>query len=412
MTSPLLVLFVFASLLLKGLSNYYDIIKLDLYNILVPFIIWRIIINTRKNKIAFDKGIFFYWLFMFSIFLSIAINNAFDGNSFFLISAFKGTISYLAWPLIFLLISTENFSQKESIRFNKLIWILGIVTAANTLIPFVIYFFTGATIGEFVIQNGGLRSFGFLTDQVGFALVYFVILSVFEKRFFWTGIFLMSIFVTGTRGAIIFSLLSLIVSFVFYKNREFSLKAISIKLQRGISIIFILVICWISLGGVLGKLINLRFDEESIDDTSEQRIGAMSSGMELFIANPFFGVGFGNFAELVYGDRELSNNFNYYRTLSKEENMRGYANAQNEFVNVLVNGGLFSLIAVVFFIYNVLKKIRKKINITASRIQNEVYIFIVLAILFIQTTIYMFNPGVTSFFVLILLGRGNSKSLY
>ena len=107
MTSPLLVLLVFASLLLKGLSNYYEIIEFDLHNILVPFIIWRIIINTRKNEFAFDKGVFLFWLFIFSIFLSIAINNAFDGNSFFIINAFKGTMSYLAWPLIFLLISNK-----------------------------------------------------------------------------------------------------------------------------------------------------------------------------------------------------------------------------------------------------------------------------------------------------------------
>jgi O-antigen ligase len=263
------------------------------------------------------------------------------------------------------------------------------------------------------VEDGSFRSFGFLTDQVGFALVYFVILCVYEKKYFGLLLFLSSILVTGTRGAIFFAIIALILTFIFQKDYNFSFKKSSVIIKRGIVIISILIFAWISFGDNISSIILLRLDEKSIEGTSEQRIGAMESGITLFLDNPFFGVGLGKFQKLVYNNSELSNKFDYHLTLTKEENMRGYANAQNEFINILVNGGLFSIIAVILFMYNVLKNIRAKIKIMDNPDHQIVaFIFIIVAVFLIQTSLYIFNTGVISLIILILLGRGSSKSIY
>ena len=408
-----LVLLIFISLLLNGSLGYYDFFKIDLYLFLIPIIILKILLNTIKNKFVISKPIFYFSLFMFTIFFSLLINNGYEENNLDFFKSLKGTFSYSTWPLIFLLSATENISKKDSIRFNKLLWVIGYVMAANTIIPVIIYFLTGNLIGEFIVQDGSIRSFGFLSDQVGFALVYFIILSIFEKKYFIVLLFIASILVTGTRGAIVFAFIALIYSFISQNNYDVYLKNLSNVIKRGAVILFILSIAWISFGETIGNVILLRFDGESIEGTSWQRIGAAQAGVTLFLENPFFGVGFGKFKELVYNNSDLSNKFDYHSTLTKEENMRGYANAQNEFANILVNGGLFSLVAVILFIYNVLKNIRLKIRLMDNpRYYMVAFIFLISAFFVIQTAVYIFNPGITSFFILILLGRGSSKSLY
>jgi O-antigen ligase len=412
MTYNFLVFLIFGSLLLKEISVYYNFFNIDIYLFLIPVMVFKIIKNIKSHKIEINKPIFFFILYIFSIFISLLINNTNGHNNLPFLTALKGTISYSLWPLIFLLTATERFTTKKSISLNKLLWIIGYIMALNTLVPIVIYYTLGITFGEFIVDNDSFRSFGFLTDQVGFALVYFVILSINEKKYLKLLIFLVSISVTGTRGAIIFAVVAMITTFVFQKKSFFSLNQTYNIFKRGVVVILILIATWISFGEKIRSLVILRFDKESVDSTSEQRIGAISSGLALFLENPIFGVGYGKFSELVYNRDELSNNFDYHSTITKEENMRGYANAQNEVVNVLVNGGLFSLIMVVLFVYNGLKNMHAKTRITQDKFQIEAFMFIVLSVFLIQTAVFMFNPGVTSFFFLILLGRGSSKSVY
>lgn len=408
-----LVLLIFISLLIKGAAGYYDFIKTDLYVFLIPFIILKIIINVKRNQIVINKSVFYFFLYVFSIFFSLLINNMYETNTFEFFRSIKSTFSFISWPLIYLLAATEELSKKESIRFNKLLWTIGYITAANTVIPAVIYFLTGNIIGEFIINNGSIRSFGFLTDQVGFALVYFVVLSVYEKKYLSALFFLISILVTGTRGAIVFAIMALIVVFVFQKQKNISSQKIFYVVKRGSIIFLFLAIAWFSFGDKISNMIALRIDDESIENTSLQRLGAMESGLALFYESPFFGVGFGKFSELVYNDSQLSNKFTFDMMLTKEENMRGYANPQNEFINILVNGGIFSLIIVTLFIYNVLKNIRAKIKVMNNPDHQIVaFIFIILAVFLIQTSVYIFNSGIISLITLILLGRGSSKSLY
>jgi O-antigen ligase len=407
-----LVLMIFISLLLKGLNEFYDFFKIDLYFVLVPVIFLKIILNLSKNRFVFSKPILYFLFFIFTIFFSSLINYGYEDNNLHLFKSIKGVFSYSTWPLFFLLSATEVISKKDSIRLNNLLWVIGYVTAANVLIPVIIYFLTGNLVGELVVEDGSVRSFGFLTDQVGFALVYFVVLSVIKKKYLSTLFFIIAILFTGTRGAIAFAIIALMLAFVFKKQISISSKNIFSLLRRGILLFLIIAIAWVSFKDKISSLVTLRLDSESIDGTSAQRFGAMLSGIKLFLDNPFFGVGIGKFPELVYNSPQLSNNFDYHLSLTKEENMRGYANPQNEFINILVNGGLFSLIIVILFIYNVLKNIRSKMRLMDTTSYHiAAFIFITSAVFFIQTTIYIFNVGIISFIILFLLGRGSSKSI-
>jgi O-antigen ligase len=413
MTYSALILLIFISLLVEGASGYYDFLKSGLYEFLMPFIGLRILLNVTRNQIINNKGVLYFFLFVFSIFLSLLINNSYESNSLEIFRGIKGTFSFLGWPLVYLLTATEVFSKKKIIFLNKLLLFIGYVMAANTLVPVFVYFLSGYNIGELINEHGSIRSFGFLSDQVGYALVYFVVLSLYQKRYLRTLLFIVSILVTGTRGAIFFALMALITVFVFQNQKEYSSKKISTFIQRGIIIVSFLLIAWFGFGGQISALISLRIDDESIESASVQRFSSMESGLLLFSESPFFGVGFGKFSELVYQNSQLSKNFYYNPNQSKEENMRGYANPQNEFVNILVNGGIFSLIILTLFIYTVLKNIRARIK-TLDNPEYEIisFIFIILALLFIQTAIFLFNSGITSFIILITLGMGSAKYKY
>jgi O-antigen ligase len=407
------MLLVFISLLVEGASVYYDFLKLGLYEFLMPFIGLRILINVIRNQIISNRGVFYFFLFAFSILLSLLINNSYESNNLEISRAIKGAFSFLRWPIIYLLTATEVFSKRKIILLNKLILFIGYVMAANTLAPTLIYFLTGNSVGELIDVDGSIRSFGFLSDQVGFAIVYFVILFTYKKKYLHTLLFIVSILVTGTRGAIFFASMALITVFVIQNQKEYSSKKISLFIKRGIIIVSFLLIVWFGFGGKISSLISLRIDDESIEYASVQRFSAIEAGLILFYESPFFGVGFGKFSELVYQSSQLSKNFYYNPNLSIEENMRGFYNAQNEFVNTLVNGGIFSLIILALFIYTVLKNIRAKIK-TVDNPEYEIvsFMFIILSLLFIQTAIFLFNSGITSFIILIILGMGSSKYKY
>lgn len=413
MTYSALILLIFISLLVESASGYYDFLKSGLYEFLIPFIGLRILFNVTRNQIINNKGVLYFFLFVFSIFFSLLINNSYKSNSLEIFSGIKGALSFLGWPLVYLLTATEVFSKKKIILLNKLLLFIGYVMAANTLVPVLVYLLTGFNIGELIDEYGSIRSFGFLSDQVGFALVYFVILSLYQKRYLRTLLFITSILVTGTRGAIFFALMALITVFVFQNQKEYSSKKIFSFIQRGTIIVCFLLIAWFGFGGKISSLISLRIDDESIEIATVQRFSAMESGLILFSESPFFGVGFGKFSELIYNNSQLSKNFYYNPNQSKEENMRGFANPQNEFVNILVNGGIFSLVILTLFIYTVLKNIRARIK-TLDNPEYEIisFIFIILSLLFIQTAIFLFNSGITSFIILIILGMGSSKYKY
>lgn len=402
-----IIILIYISIFLKGVFASYNIIEFDPYILLFPIIVLRIISNIIRNEIKLNKPIIYFFLYISSIFISLIFN--LDLN---ILSSTKGLLSYIIWPLIFVFSATERFTNKSSDRINKLMWYVGYITAINTIFPLILYLNTGIVIGELIIGDNNFRSFGFLTDQVGFALVYFVVLSVFEKRYISLLIFLFSIFVTGTRGAILFGLIALVVSFIFQNQKYLSFKNLFINAKKGVLLFFVLVAAWFAFGDALGELILLRLDQSSIENTSAQRLGAMEAGVQLFLENPLFGIGVGRFQETVSLTPELYSKFDYHETLSEVENMRGYSNAQNQFVDILVNGGVFSFISVYLFLFYALKTIQHNSNFEVNTYYNKIsFIFIILSIFFIQTCIYLFNSGIISFLILILLGRGIAPNM-
>jgi hypothetical protein len=96
---------------------------------------------------------------------------------------------------------------------------LGIICALNCIIPFFLYLLNGSIIGELVISNGKIRSFGFLTDQVGFALVYYLIYALNKRNYILVVFYTLAILVTGTRGAILVAALAFLITLI-YKGKK------------------------------------------------------------------------------------------------------------------------------------------------------------------------------------------------
>jgi hypothetical protein len=274
--------------------------------------------------------------------------------------------------------------------------------------PAIIYQFSGLIIGEFTLQDGKFRSIGFLTDQVGFALIYFLIASLKDNKYFTYFFYLFVIIITGTRGAIIIAIISSVYIYFFQQQQS---KYSLLKMLR--IPIFLLIIVTFLISIFVAKpsdKVLLRFDRQSIENTSNQRIGAIRAGTILFIENPFFGVGLGHFPEIVYKSTSLLNYFNF--SVKRVEDKSAFANAQNQIVDIAVNGGLLSLIYAFLFMYYAIKTLKNNMLFSNKLLEHELHsilLFLLFMIIFNQTAIYLFNPGISSFTILILLGISNSR---
>jgi len=135
----------------------------------------------------------------------------------------------------------------------------------------------------------------------------------------------------------------------------------------------------------------------------------MKSGISIFLDNPILGIGYGNFVTTVLHQKSLLTLFDPIQ-YGDDYQTRGFANAQNQFIDIAANGGIVCLLAVIFFLYHCIKRLRHLIK--ASIISDEfkiVFIYLVCMLLFNQSAIYLFNFGICSFLLMTLLGVANAR---
>jgi O-antigen ligase len=94
---------------------------------------------------------------------------------------------------------------------------------------------------------------------------------------------------------------------------------------------------------------------------------------------------------------------------STQDQTRAFANAQNQIIDIAANGGIVCVVAVILFLYFCIKRIRFLIKY--SIISGEyriILIFLIGIVLFNQTSLYLFNFGICSFLIMVLLGLSNA----
>ena len=405
--NKILIALFFIHLLLDGYLSIEEKSTSALIYIIYPLLFIGLIYNLIQNGFIHSKAVYAFLLFFFFIFLSFYLNNLGKRLALNIFVSLVSALTLFLWPSLFLYFSQQKFSIASVNKLFRFIDFLGILIALNCLIPFLVFLLNGSIIGEFIVREGTIRSFGFLTDQVGFALVYFLIDKMYKRKIGYVLLYASAIVGTGTRGAILMGLLACLVTWFFMPGRNrFN--------HAGIKAAFVAVglmvfIFFFSDGNIkFFDNFNLRSESESIDKTSIQRIGAMKSGIDIFLNNPIFGIGYGNFSSSVLNNKKLLDLFDPIQN-DVEYNTRGFANAQNQFIDIAANGGVICLLAAFFFIYYCIERARYLIR--ASTLTDNfkiLLIFLVCMLLFNQAAIYLFNFGICSFLLMILLGIANA----
>ena len=393
---------LFLSLLIDG----YFLIEFDNFPnsfiYLIPLFIIILLNKTNKYSINWSKSTIYFILFFATIFLSLIIHDLKNISGINLSRNLISTVSLLFWPLFFIFFSARRITtEKIKLQF-KLINTIGYIIAANCILPVLLFYTTGYNLGELIIADNKIRSFGYLSDQVGFATVYFLINAIFRRRNIDIVIFSLAIIVTGTRGAIIMAIAASMIT-LYYRTNGVTL---NIKHWFSVLAIGIFLICT-NFFNLLTNTVYLRLDDQSMGASSDQRLGAMNMGITLFLENPITGVGYGHFFESVQSNPKF---FKIKSDFSSQEFARGFSNAQNQLFEILANGGIIALFVVVCFLYLCIKQIRLKIinKILVPELKIAL-IFIFSMLIFNQTAIYLFNYGISSFMMLLLLSIGNSN---
>lgn len=405
------LLFIFISLLFNGIAVYYPNVPAELFSyVVLPMVLFKIILNISKNDHYSKRAIINFVLIFLSVLISSIVSSFAFSKNFSIWVSVKSALSFVLWPSIFLLVYTERFDVYKLNITIKLIKFFGYVLAFNTLLPIFAYYFGGVLIGELVIEAGKLRSFGFFSDQVAYSLVYYFLLALYERKILNILLFALSVLVTGTRGAIFISLIAIFIYFVqLLYSKRYSAKHFIYQITLFVFVIgFLLSIEALEF---ISDFLALRMDNDSVLRTSNQRLGAINAAWNLWLQNPIFGVGYGNFADIVYSNSQLLSYFDY--SVVSPDAKRGFANAQNQWLDLAVNFGLINVILVFLFLYNLLEKlyiiVKKYKNFVFFKV---VFTYIILLLFFHQYAIYMFNYGINSFLFLIFLGLANMEDFY
>jgi hypothetical protein len=267
---------------------------------------------------------------------------------------------------------------------------LGMAICLSVYASIFLYLLVGIHFGEVQDTGGMVRYFGPLGDQVGFIIVLFCIRELIAGRMLHVAFYGGAIFATGTRGA----LLALVVSLVMFLLSHRKAETVSPK--------WIKIAGFVVGAGVLlsfGAIMLTRFtDVEMLKTGLTQRTLSMGLGWKVFMANILTGVGYSGFrfAALEYNPESLFATF--------VENV--ITNTSNQLIQVATDAGLPGLIVFILLMvscYSTLKSAETsapyelKDTFTAGRI------WLVSLLIGNQTAVWMLQGSMITYLFWILI---------
>lgn len=254
----------------------------------------------------------------------------------------------------------------------------------------------GLELGEVQTGEGMTRTFGPIGDQVGFMLSYFAFAKILERKLLAASFFALCIYATGTRGALAVLIVGL--GFMVWKLRE------EIGLTRGKLVASALV-----LAVFLGLLVvqdvgglRLRYSPEQLRFTLEERLMAARVALQVFRESPLLGIGFTGFRYLAWdyveGDRLA-------RILATQRSPM--STAENQYLQVLADGGLLALAAFVWMMAVFLKTFRAAASAEDARVRTQAqagYIWLLALLVGNQTAAWLIPSSLIATQLWLVLG--------
>ena len=350
-----------------GMSPFFSLIRESYFIYLLFLVVYKIsIVDRCILKISSYSKILLLCLFLGIPYVFI---------SGYLNEAMITFVLYFTGPLLFLLISSLNISEKTRTKFEFYFFlVMGVICILNVLFYFVqdvvVYYLPAYELRAFS-RTEKMRFLGIAIHptSTGFYFVYFVsYLLLFKKNRIASGISGIFFILTGTRSAILGT-----PFYIFLKFKKL-LKILSFI----IGIAFLIVIYFLLINGAL----NAHLDGS-----------ALKHLMDLFVLGPEymlkypFGVGLG--------------------TVSPYNQVSPIIHIESEMYLYMVQLGIFAFLLKMIFYYYVIKKL-----LLINTRKSNWLLFILLTFLVGCMVFALNDTRFISNFIWIMLGIEFSKSGY
>ncbi len=297
---------------------------------------------------------------------------------------------------VFFLFPYSIRTTGESLLARKTFYYVGYAIALTVYLS-LIFFGFGTILGEVQTSEGINRYFGFIGDQVGFIILFFIFNKLIDRSWIGALFFAGALLATGTRGAFVALVVGVVIMLLEMRSELLlSKKKLGILLM-GLAM-FASVMVLQDFGGSRS-----RFVGHHLEAGLTQRLLTMKLAGLMFIDNIITGVGYTGFRHLAldYGARNEFGGLGYYFS----ENF--IATAGNQFLQAATDGGILGLISFGYMVIVFLRTLKKVAMNTVNENRSMFfagYVWLLSLLIGNLTAAWLLPSSMISYLLWIVLG--------
>lgn len=349
--------------------------------VILIFIYQIIYLNEQVFKFKLKELLFWGAVFFFSL-TSLFLNGKLNLFSQFFSVFLQVFSAYLIVPLL----RGANLDQSSFNNIEKSIeyfcWLNVVIVILNFLFPSILFF------GESYATDGGSRAFGWMGDQIAVIFSFFISIFLAKEKYIKSAIVFIALLATGSIGATFIALIVGIVYFWPYFKRKMKSQKSQFSILFLCFAFFIVFYFYIIPNATIFSRLSL----ENVDPSEEKGVGfhrliAFQTAVESWFENKFIGCGFGTYSTIMH------KKYDYLEDVyDSSVSVTSMVNAFNQYLQFLVEVGLFGLILAIIFFRGLIKEITIKADQTKSNFAKGFKIWFVILLVFNQTAVW-FLPG-------------------
>ncbi len=293
---------------------------------------------ARRREITVDKSVFT----AIAVFLGVIFfTSAFAGVKFGQSHAIRCVISWVRLLPEMLIVPVMAQALKTLPQARRCAWMMFALLGVLVAIQFAN--FLGASHGFIIgevqgIERGELRYFGPVGDSVGFVLLLGYLLALCYGRVVLALLVLASIALTSGLGSMFAAAVATGFFLIFVRQAPAFGAAVRGMVWALPAICFgVIVVVVFFSKTLLGPMLN-RAENHGFENSGAQRLASATMATEMILDNPVLGVGYMGYERALdhYGGDRFFN-------LAKHDG--GTANANNQYLQSLTDGGVPGFIA-------------------------------------------------------------------
>jgi len=311
------------------------------------------------------------------------------------ISEIISYIRLLTQISVFFLFPYSIRTTEELLLARKMFDYVGYAVASTVYLSFVV-FGIGMELGEVQSSEEIVRYFGFIGDQVGFIILFFIFKKIIDRSWIGTVFLAGALFATGTRGAFVALSVGLVIILVQMRS-QLSLSRRKMGILIMVLTIFVSIMVVQDFGGSRSRFLGYH-----LETGLTQRLVTMKLAGVMFIDNIIAGVGYTGFRHLAldYGAWHEFSSLLYFSP-------KFIATAGNQFLQAATDAGILGLVSFGYMSIVFLRTLKKAAKTTVKQTQNDMsagYVWLLSLLFGNLTAAWLLPSSLISYFLWIILG--------